>query len=137
MENKLDVIFKNDNDELVTRTCTLTDNDTVRWEVILKKENSSRLAICFLGKDGLPSVHGFINSLVINDGIKNLNTIDKIILTLDDKENIIDGNDIESIVNVNSDTHIVTEITLYELKNYPGLLTVNTQNLVPAEPGQD
>ena len=137
METNIDVLFKDDNDELVTRTCALTDNDTVRWEVILKKDNSSRLAICFLGKDGLPSVHGFINGLVINDGIKNLNSIDKIILTLDDKENIIDGNDIESIVNVNSDTHIVTEITLYELKNYPGLLTVNTQNLVPAEPGQD
>ena len=38
MENKIDVIFKDDNDELVTRTCALTDNDTVRWEVIVKMD---------------------------------------------------------------------------------------------------
>lgn len=128
MNKKIDFILKGENEEYITKTCELEENDIVEWIVRITKNENAKIQLSFKAKDGSPgSVYKFVNNLVI-DGLMNLNQIDRIIYTDGNNENVFYLEDIANITNLNSTLKLATDIELLRLKSYPSFLVRTTES---------
>lgn len=119
MSRRIDFIIAAE-DEPIVESCELTENDLAELVVTLARgSNNTRIVLSFVSNDSKNNtVFSFVNQLVA-DGLTDLSDIDKVIYIEDDIENIIDGENIKTITNLNTQARFATEFELIKMEDYP------------------
>lgn len=134
---RIEFYLNSDTEEPVIKTCNLNENDLVEWTVRFDRNSDLRIVLSFYSISTTNTVFNFINGLIQQKVLSNLNQINKIIFVDNELQNIISGSNIDMISNVNTPIRYATDINLISLENYPSFVSKNNSTQLADNTGEE